>query len=193
MTTLAINCVLWLVFFISHSYLAAIPVKESLISKLKWSEQRYRFAYSFLSSLLVAAIYLIQFLFPKPLFFRLENWVFYLGVFLLLIGIIFNLLAFKNISAREFIGLQARKTKADKLIQKGIYTVVRHPIYTGLISLMLGLVLLQPTSYNALNFLLILVYLPIGIYFEEQKLIQLYGQDYLDYKSKVKAIIPFLI
>ena len=191
--TLILNSILWVVFFISHSYLAAIPVKESLISKLKWSEQRYRFAYSFLSSLLVAAIYLTQFLFPKPLFLKLENWVFYLGVFLLLIGIIFNLLAFKNISAREFIGLQARKTKADKLIQKGIYTLVRHPIYTGLISLMLGLVLLQTTSYNALNFLLILIYLPIGIYFEEQKLIQLYGQDYLVYKKKVKAIIPFLI
>lgn len=191
--TFVFNSVLWVVFFISHSYLAAIPVKESLKSKLKWSEQRYRFAYSFLSSLLVAAIYLIQFLFPKPLFLKLENWGFYLGVFLLLIGLTFNLLAFKNISAREFIGLQARKTNADKLIQKGIYKLVRHPIYTGLIGLMLGLVLLQPTIYNALNFLLILVYLPIGIYFEEQKLIQLYGRDYLDYKSKVKAIIPFLI
>jgi protein-S-isoprenylcysteine O-methyltransferase Ste14 len=191
--TLILNSILWVVFFISHSYLAAIPVKESLISKLKWSEQRYRFAYSFLSFLLVAAIYLIQFLFPKPLFLKLENWVFYFGVFLLLIGIIFNLLAFKNISAREFIGLQARKTKADKLIQKGIYTLVRHPIYTGLISLMMGFAFLQPTSYNALNFLLILIYLPIGIYFEEQKLIQLYDQDYLVYKKKVKAIIPFLI
>ena len=191
--TLILNSILWVVFFISHSYLAAIPVKESLISKLKWSEQRYRFAYSFLSSLLVAAIYLIQLFYPKLLFLKLENWAVYLGVFLLLIGLIFNLLAFKNISAREFIGLQVRKTKADKLIQKGIYTLVRHPIYTGLISLMMGLVLIQPNSYNALNFLLILVYLPIGIYFEEQKLIQLYGQDYLVYKKKVKAIIPFLI
>lgn len=191
--TLVLNCGLWVVFFISHSYLAAISVKESLMSKLKWSEHQYRFVYSFLSSLLVAAIYLIQLLYPKPPFIKLENWVFYLGVFLFLIGIIFNLLAFKNISAREFIGLQARKTKVDKLIQKGIYTVVRHPIYTGLISIMLGLVLLQPTSYNALNFLLILAYLPFGIFFEEQKLIQLFGQDYLVYKRKVKAIVPFLI
>lgn len=190
---LVINSVLWVIFFVSHSYLADISVKESLISKMKWSEQRYRFAYSLLSSLLVGAIYLIQFTFPTPFFLKLENWTFYLGCFLFLIGIIFNLLAFKNISAREFIGLKARKTKTDKLIQKGIYTLVRHPIYTGLIALIVGLMLIQPTSYNALNVLLILVYLPFGIYFEEQKLIQLYGQDYLVYKREVKAIIPFLI
>jgi protein-S-isoprenylcysteine O-methyltransferase Ste14 len=119
--------------------------------------------------------------------------MFVIGCVLILNGILFNLFAFKNISVSEFIGLTSHTEVSGKLIQKGIYTFVRHPIYTGVISLFMGVFLYQPTLYNALNFGGIIIYLPIGIYLEEQKLIELYGSAYLDYRKKVKAVIPFLI
>jgi protein-S-isoprenylcysteine O-methyltransferase Ste14 len=33
----------------------------------------------------------------------------------------------------------------------------------------------------------------IGIPFEERKLVQIFGQDYIDYQKHVPAIFPFLI
>jgi protein-S-isoprenylcysteine O-methyltransferase Ste14 len=36
----------------------------------------------------------------------------------------------------------------------------------------------------------VLVYIPIGIYFEEKKLIKMYGDQYVEYKKRVPAIFP---
>ncbi|MFT6214861.1 MAG: protein-S-isoprenylcysteine O-methyltransferase Ste14 [Roseivirga sp.] len=36
----------------------------------------------------------------------------------------------------------------------------------------------------------LLIYLPIGIYLEEKKLIQTYGKAYIKYKEEVPALIP---
>ena len=190
---LILSCILWLLFFITHSFFADNRVKNGLTKRLNWKEQHYRFVYSLLSSVLVGFIYILQFTAPKIVLINGHNWLFMLGCVLILNGIIFNLFAFKNISVREFIGLVAHTEVSGKLIQKGVYTIVRHPIYTGLISLIIGVFLCQPTLYNALNFVGILVYLPIGIYLEERKLIQSFGNDYLDYRKKVKAVIPYLI
>jgi len=191
--TLILSCILWLFFFITHSFFADNRVKNELIKRLKWKEQQYRFVYSLLSSVLVGSIYILQFTAPKIDILDGQNWMFVIGCVLILNGILFNLFAFKNISVREFIGLTSHTEVSGKLIQKGVYTVVRHPIYTGLISLIIGIFLCQPTLYNALNFVAIFIYLPIGIYLEERKLIQSFGNDYLDYRKKVKAVIPYLI
>jgi protein-S-isoprenylcysteine O-methyltransferase Ste14 len=40
--------------------------------------------------------------------------------------------------------------------------------------------------------LISLAYLEIGIYLEEQKLVEEFGNDYKIYRQKVKKIIPFI-
>ncbi|MEN9303450.1 MAG: hypothetical protein RL264_1879 [Bacteroidota bacterium] len=191
--TFVISSFLWILFFFTHSFFAATSVKEKLTFKWKWSERKYRFMYSLLSVVLVVPIFGIQLYYSKSSWISLGLIWKVAGVILIFIGLIFNLLAFKNISAREFLGLTERKNKKEKLIQNGIYIFVRHPIYTGIIALFIGLFLVQATLYNALNFGWILLYLPIGIYLEEQKLVQLYGEDYKEYRRKVKSIIPFIL
>lgn len=190
---LILSSFLWLVFFITHSYFADNHVKKSLIERFNWNEQNYRFIYSLLSLILFASVYVVQIIDSKTMLLKGMNRLPFIGIGLILNGLIFNLLAFKNISVREFIGLSSRKIIVNELIQRGVYTIVRHPFYTGLISLFIGVFLYQPTLYNALNFGAIIIYLPIGIYLEERKLIELYGSAYLDYRKKVKAVIPFLI
>ncbi len=76
------------------------------------------------------------------------------------------------------------------LIRKGTHAYVRHPIYSGIILIVIGMALYTPTDIVVLSVVCILAYLPAGIYFEEQKLIAEFGDDYLTYRREVPAIFP---
>jgi protein-S-isoprenylcysteine O-methyltransferase Ste14 len=86
----------------------------------------------------------------------------------------------------------ARK-EGHELIESGPYALVRHPIYTGLLAMGLG------TAINygqALGFALFLG-LCGGLWWklrqEERIMSSHFPDSYADYKSRVHAIIPFLL
>jgi len=71
----------------------------------------------------------------------------------------------------------------------GVYGWVRHPMLVG------GLLFLL-TNGPSLNNLAIIpmyvLYMVIGCHYEEQRLIQIFGQDYLNYRNQVGAFLPRL-
>jgi len=78
-----------------------------------------------------------------------------------------------------------------RLIQTGLFRLVRHPSYTGLLLLFIGMAL----SYgNWLSFAVIMVpFLAALLYrirVEETSLIEVLGQDYLDYAQSTKCLLP---
>jgi protein-S-isoprenylcysteine O-methyltransferase len=79
-----------------------------------------------------------------------------------------------------------------ELIISGPYSFVRHPIYSGLLLMILG-VTLYAGSF-AWAFLLILFF--VGAYFkalkEEELMIKQFPQEYNNYKMRVRALIPFI-
>ncbi len=84
-----------------------------------------------------------------------------------------------------------RTTGNQKLITSGLFHICRHPLY--LITL-LALTITPVMSLDRLAFIIYTcLYASIGIGFEELKLIQIFGQDYIDYQKRVPAIIPFFI
>jgi protein-S-isoprenylcysteine O-methyltransferase Ste14 len=55
-----------------------------------------------------------------------------------------------------------------------------------------GTLILLP-FYSTLVFVTAtLLYLPVGISLEEQKLVREFGEQYLQYKKEVKMLIPYL-
>ena len=80
----------------------------------------------------------------------------------------------------------------SELKKDGILGYVRHPIYTGTILVILGFFLFIPNLPTLVSCMCMLLYLPIGIYLEEKKLIALYGSAYLEYRDKVPALFPRL-
>ena len=109
---------------------------------------------------------------------------------LLILGI-----AFASFNLKEFFGLEQYQESEQKseLVITGIYQYVRHPLYFGTLVLFVGLFFLIPTFKIALVNAISFIYLIIGSRLEEQKLIDYFGQSYIDYKSKVKGLIPFVI
>lgn len=88
--------------------------------------------------------------------------------------------------------LFGKEKKETSLIQEGVFSMVRHPMYFGSILLFLSFVVL---SYSVLSFLVWLVicffYYFISKY-EEQLLIMQFGDAYREYRKKVPMFIPFL-
>jgi len=94
----------------------------------------------------------------------------------------------------EFLGLQQAladdPSKPPKLVMRGFYRWVRHPLYTASM-LFLWLTPMMSINLLALN-LAISAYFAVGAKFEERKLARDFGRAYLDYKAHTPMFFPRL-
>jgi protein-S-isoprenylcysteine O-methyltransferase Ste14 len=79
--------------------------------------------------------------------------------------------------------------ESAKLVTKGIYQKVRHPIYLGLILATLGMVIANGSGIKFIFWVPLVVLLTLKVRFEEDLLIAKYP-DYKKYKEQVPAFIP---
>lgn len=77
----------------------------------------------------------------------------------------------------------------DTLVQKGLYSYVRHPIYAGGFAVMAGLAIIRPTSAFVLACILGFIWLIVQALLEEIDLLQRMP-DYKDYMMRVPRFIP---
>src|ERR671933_699754 len=103
------------------------------------------------------------------------------------------------------IALIARRTLADNwssvvtfkrehdLVTRGIYHYVRHPIYTGVLLMVLATVLLIGTLGAVLGFLIIFIGLWVKLRAEEELLSDHFPREYPAYKNRTKALIPYIL
>lgn len=107
----------------------------------------------------------------------------YVGVFLL-IGSSIVIYWAQKISANF---KQRSEKNETSLFEQGPYKYIRHPTYLGLFIMTLGLGL-TTNSFSSVVFAVI-AYLIIKIFFfkkEEKLLEKKYGEEYIEYKKKVK-------
>ncbi len=107
-----------------------------------------------------------------------------LAVIVLVVGVLqTGALAFLGI--RQF--LEAAPSH-EKLVTGGLYRRVRHPLYAAAF-LLLWLTPVMTWNLLALN-LGISAYMIIGTIFEERKLVQQFGEEYVEYRQRTPRIIP---
>jgi protein-S-isoprenylcysteine O-methyltransferase Ste14 len=79
------------------------------------------------------------------------------------------------------------------LCKKGVYAYLRHPIYASWISFIVpGIVIARGSILGITIPLFMYVIFRALIYREEQYLIDTFGDEYIEYKSKVWAVFPKL-
>jgi protein-S-isoprenylcysteine O-methyltransferase Ste14 len=89
-------------------------------------------------------------------------------------------------------GMPMTQRAEPELVTSGPYRFVRHPIYTGLLTAMLGTALVN-------NLLGLIVVAALVAYFyycgtvEERNLAAAFPTAYPEYKSRTKMLIPFLL
>jgi protein-S-isoprenylcysteine O-methyltransferase Ste14 len=90
------------------------------------------------------------------------------------------------------LGVPMRSTTRElfgthRLVVKGVYGWVRHPMLVG------GLLFLLtsgPSLNNLVYTAMYTTYMLIGGYYEEQRLVRIFGEDYLRYRARVGAFFP---
>lgn len=119
------------------------------------------------------------------------NTVGYIGLAFAIIGAI--IACYARFLLGKNWSLSVQQKNEHELIQSGIYGIVRHPIYLGMLLLFIGNGIIVG-DYRAIIAVLIVF---ISIWFklkkEEQLLIAIFGEKYRAYQQKTKRIIPFIL
>ncbi|HTP89340.1 MAG TPA: isoprenylcysteine carboxylmethyltransferase family protein [Bryobacteraceae bacterium] len=82
--------------------------------------------------------------------------------------------------------------EGHELIQTGMYQFVRHPIYTGFLLAMLGSAIEVGRIGALLGVAVAAVALRVKSLMEEQFMEAEFGEQYREYRRRVKALIPFV-
>ena len=84
-------------------------------------------------------------------------------------------------------------TKSDAfLVTSGPYRWVRHPYYSVTAIIMLSVTVLTANWLIGVGCIAVLTLLVIRTPLEEQKLVERFGTDYLNYKAKTGMFVPYL-
>jgi protein-S-isoprenylcysteine O-methyltransferase Ste14 len=188
-----ISSILWGVL---HSILASHGFKHvvrNMFGSMAFY-RLYRLSYNLFAMASLLPIMLMLITFPDRLLYSIPTpWVYVttfvqgLAAFALIAGIM-------QTGPLEFAGLAQLSpaygdSKPAGLVVDGLYAYVRHPLYSA------GLVFIWFSSAMTINrlvlWLILSLYLVIGAYFEERKLLTDFGSTYAEYKVKTPMLIPF--
>jgi protein-S-isoprenylcysteine O-methyltransferase Ste14 len=86
----------------------------------------------------------------------------------------------------------AETHRTEKIIARGVYSVVRHPQYLGGLLSHVGISFLFSAWYSLLLTPLMVIVIYLISKKEEEELIKEFGIEYKDYKKKVPMLIPKL-
>ncbi|NJD59027.1 MAG: hypothetical protein C3F13_17125 [Anaerolineales bacterium] len=185
-----------LAYGLFHTLLASIQVKARARHWMGPSfERSYRLAYNFIAIITLLPILLLPILLEdEELYFIPFPWLI-LTCTLQLIAIVALLIGLRQTGITSFLGLRQaflpEDTTPPRLVTDGFYRYVRHPLYTA------GLVFIWLIPIMTWNLLALIIglsaYIFIGIYFEERKLIQEFGESYREYRQRTPMLIPGLM
>ncbi len=83
--------------------------------------------------------------------------------------------------------------RAEGLVTTGLYRIVRHPQYTGILLFTLGWILHWPSIITLVLWpILIAAYLWLAKQ-EEKQALEDFGEAYADYAGRTKRLIPFVV
>lgn len=184
---------MWLSFGLLHTFLAGPTAKASLKGLFG---RAYRLAYNGFATLHLGAIFLggRWYLAGKIQSFDLPALATYSLLAMQGLGLIVLLLALKQYDRGLFLGTKQLTANTNDTIDGdeplntgGLNRYMRHPIYTGSFLLLWGLI---GSDFGLATAFWASLYLVVGTYFEERKLVAKYGDSYRAYQQSVPAFFP---
>jgi len=127
--------------------------------------------------------------FEQPLLPSSAAWI-YIGLVLTACGLGFTIWA-RRVLGTNWSAMPSIK-EDHELILRGPYRLVRHPIYTGLLLAIFGSCLAGGRVWNLWVVGMAAILLIVKLKTEEALLARQFPEAYLQYRRRVKALIPFL-
>lgn len=177
-------------YFAIHSLMADKKIKRKIKAVLDNKFKYYRLIYVVISSAGLLILLFLNANIDSPDLIEPTGWVRYLSLMFAAFGVIILKIAFRSYHFSSFVGMTP--LLPQPLITDGLLGSVRHPIYSGTVLIVIGFWLFSPDLPTTVSVACIFVYLPIGIYLEEKKLIDEFGEQYIRYRKNTPAIFPNL-
>jgi methanethiol S-methyltransferase len=185
--------VLWLLFGVLHSVLAAEWFKRLMQRRLGGRYKYYNFAYSVFALLTLIGILIFQFNMESRLLFVAPGWVKLLLWLPVLVGVVIMAVVIKKyFFSLSGISVFYKHQPPIALELGGLNRYVRHPLYFGTLLFVWGVFFVAPYLNGLLACIVITGYTLLGARLEEKKLVKQFGEQYVSYKEKVPMLIPGL-
>ena len=123
-------------------------------------------------------------------FIPLGEWIQWLGIVTALVSIYFLIWVHRHLDKQWSIALELRED--HKLITTGPYRYVRHPMYLGIFTYTIGLMMISLDVLVILFFAFTIWVNYRRIPEEEQMLIQKFGDEYIEYIKRSGRLLPQL-
>jgi protein-S-isoprenylcysteine O-methyltransferase Ste14 len=198
----AITIVLISAFCVSHSFLASNKVKKAIQKKYGDFIAYYRVAYNIVSVITLLIIYPYIPLIHITLY-DLPNPYDLIILFLQFSSLLGFIWSAKYFSFGEFVGFnQIRRLKAGNYIAtdlderltlriEGPYKYSRHPVYFFSILFLILRPVMSLTYFIIV--VIFVIYFYIASIFEEKRLVEKFGDVYINYQKTVLRIVPIKI
>ncbi len=111
-----------------------------------------------------------------------------LGLLLVLLGVAFAIWARLQLGGNWSAAVTVKE--GHTLICRGPYTIVRHPIYSGLLLALLGVALIIGEIRGLLGVGVLFLSYWLKSRMEERFMLEQFGAGYRQYQQRVKALIP---
>lgn len=138
------------------------------------------------------AVLIVAQMFAKSEVAPLPSWAYYLGIVVMLTGIIIRQwsMAILGCYFSGVIGTQ----EGQKVVESGPYHLIRHPSYTGALVIEVGIGLALQ-SWGAVLVIILIFSVVYGhrMLVEEKVLVANLGKGYAEYMKRTKRLIPFLV
>jgi protein-S-isoprenylcysteine O-methyltransferase Ste14 len=94
--------------------------------------------------------------------------------------------------AKETTLKTAETHRAEKITQKGVYSIVRHPQYLGGLFSHVGITLLFSAFYSLMVLSIVIIEVYVICWKEERELLKEFGSEYASYRAKTPMLLPRL-
>jgi protein-S-isoprenylcysteine O-methyltransferase Ste14 len=113
-----------------------------------------------------------------------------LGLAITLLGVAFAVWARVTLG-KNWSGTVTLK-QDHTLVRRGPYRIVRHPIYTGFLLAALGVAVITGEVRGLVGAAILFVAFRVKSLTEESFMLANFGEQYVEYKREVKALIPWV-
>jgi methanethiol S-methyltransferase len=190
---LTLLALLWIGYFLLHSLLASLTLKQWIAVRFPRVLPWYRILFNFLAVIFILPpLILMWWLHSEPLWHWEGAWA-WLAYFLMLLASLGFVWSLRYYDGQEFLGFrqlarqQQQVADQEQLHISPMHRFVRHPWYS------LGLILIwtqEMDQARLVSAICMTLYLLYGSLLEERKLIAFHGDRYLNYRKYVPGLLP---
>jgi protein-S-isoprenylcysteine O-methyltransferase Ste14 len=119
------------------------------------------------------------------------NTFFAIGFVLITLGLIIRIQSI--LTLKQYFTYSVAKVEDHKIIETGLYKIIRHPGYLGQLIIFIG-ISISLSNWMSILAMMIPVTLGYGyrIKVEERFMLEQLGENYLNYQNRTKRIIPMI-